>query len=78
MNLSQIKDPVYHMCIADSLVAFWFSNTRGDRFESFYSNDKDFCQRKHLGKTQLAKVGAPDRESWIRLYHKILEIHCTF
>ena len=45
MNWAQLKDPVYHMCLAGTVVACW-SLTQGvpglHRQEPFYCNDKYF------------------------------------
>ena len=56
MNWSQFIDPDSNMCPAGTNGSILVSNTRGGKFESFYCNDKYFCnwiqqiQWKHLRK----------------------------
>ena len=47
MNEGQFNDPESHMCRPDT-VSILISNTRGGRFEPFYTNN-----HKHLRKTKL-------------------------
>ena len=60
MNWVQFKDPVYHMCLASTVVASWFLTQEETGLNPF--DNKYFyhwIQRihwKHLGKTQLFSI----------------------
>ena len=89
MNWVQFEDAVSHMCVCSSCCSIVVSNTRGDRFEPSYCNDKHFCywiqriQWKHLGKSQMSLGCSPSTIHhlfWItrKVIHHPHQMNVTF
>ena len=72
MNWVQFKDPISHMCLAGT-GSILLSYTRGDRFEPFYCNDKNFVTEHIWGElncVHISKVIFRQKLVWVisRLY----------